>query len=122
MHFANYSPGLRCVLWTGLAVAICAVLASTAQGELRVGEICRVKGETRSTLQGMGLVVGLKGSGDGEFNPTTRSLVQAMINMGVTLPQGLAEDAKNVALVYVTATVPGQGAEAVTSSIARSAP
>jgi len=87
-------------------------------GELNVGEICRVKGQERNTLQGMGLVVGLKGTGDGSFGPTARSLIQVMNNMGIPMTDGSPgavpgadlEDAKNVALVLVTAEIPAHGA------------
>ena len=72
---------------------------------VNVGEICRVKGQERNTLQGMGLVVGLKGTGDGTFSPTARSLIQIMNNMGIPMTSGEPgasvdlKDAKNVALV-----------------------
>jgi flagellar P-ring protein precursor FlgI len=70
-----------------------------------------LKGQEENTLQGIGIVVGLKGTGDGgNFLPTLRSLEQIMMVMGN--PTGLKDikDAKNVALVTVTATVPAQGA------------
>jgi len=49
--------------------------------QLRVGSICRLKGQERNTLQGMGLVTGLNGTGDGAFGPMTRSLMAAMYNL-----------------------------------------
>lgn len=76
--------------------------------------ICRVKGQEENTLQGLGIVVGLGGTGDGaNFLPTIRSLATTMQLMGNPVgPGGAAElkDAKNVALVMVTATVPAAGA------------
>jgi flagellar P-ring protein precursor FlgI len=76
--------------------------------------ICRVKGQEENTLQGLGLVVGLKGTGDGgNFLPTIRSLAAAMQLMGSPLGKaGTAElkDAKNVALVMVNVTIPAAGA------------
>ncbi|MBN2476197.1 MAG: flagellar basal body P-ring protein FlgI [Pirellulales bacterium] len=76
--------------------------------------ICRVKGQEENTLQGLGIVVGLKGTGDGgDFLPTINSLAKIMTVMGEPPSSGgLAElkDAKNVALVAVTATVPAAGA------------
>jgi flagellar P-ring protein precursor FlgI len=82
--------------------------------------ICRVKGQEENSLRGLGLVVGLKGTGDsGEYLPTMRALARAMELMGNPLSQpsgrgkgGLAElkNTKNVALVWVTATVPATGA------------
>lgn len=106
----------------GVALLSLAVRSSTAHGAVKVGEICRVKGQERNTLQGMGLVVGLKGTGDGSFGPTTRSLLQIMNNMGIPLASGASgvggagasleadvKDAKNLALVVVTAEIPEQG-------------
>ena len=59
------------------------------------------------------MVVGLKGTGDGgNFLPTIRSLATAMQLMGSPMGKGGAaelKDAKNVALVMVTVTVPAAG-------------
>jgi flagellar P-ring protein FlgI len=92
--------------------------AAPLYGQRRVRDICRVKGQEENTLQGMGLVVGLKGTGDGSALPTARALANMMRLLGNPIPvdargePALAElkDAKNVAMVMVTATVPAQGA------------
>jgi flagellar P-ring protein precursor FlgI len=84
---------------------------------LRIRDIARVKGQEENTLHGLGLVVGLKGTGDGEI-PTTRALAKMMELMGNPLGKDGAnqvlleelENAKNVAMVFVTATVPAEGA------------
>ncbi|MFO7904250.1 MAG: flagellar basal body P-ring protein FlgI [Pirellulaceae bacterium] len=88
--------------------------APPAWSVVHVGDICRVKGQERNTLQGMGLVVGLQGTGDGDFGPTARGLIQVMRNMGITMAAGqdgapLELDASNTALVVVTAEVPPHG-------------
>ncbi len=106
------------VVWLSLAAALVLCATSPAWAQRRVRDICRVKGQEENTLQGMGLVVGLKGTGDGASLPTTRALANMMRLMGNPLPLSpdgapmLQElkDAKNVALVMVTATVPAQGA------------
>ena len=78
--------------------------------------ICRIKGQEENTLQGLGIVVGLKGTGDGgTYLPTIRSLAKVMSVMDMPTPTSKAglvdlKDTKNVALVIVTATVPGAGA------------
>jgi flagellar P-ring protein precursor FlgI len=76
--------------------------------------ICRIKGQEENSLQGLGIVVGLKGTGDGaNFLPTMRSLAQMMNLMGRPVTLDVAKelkDAKNVALVTVTAIVPAAGA------------
>lgn len=106
-----------------LVVALAVLLCWSAGGEccfgqyLRIRDICRVKGQEENTLHGLGLVVGLKGTGDGEV-PTTRALSRMMALMGNPLSQGMTgavtldelKNAKNVAMVFVTATVPAEGA------------
>jgi flagellar P-ring protein FlgI len=86
-------------------------LSTPAAAHTTIKSICRLKGQEENTLQGLGIVVGLKGTGDGgSFMPTFRSLEKVMKVMGN--PTGLKEikDAKNVALVTVTATIPPAGA------------
>ena len=104
---------------TGLIVATIiaswvAACGAPADGQTLLRSICRVKGQEENVLQGLGFVVGLNGTGDGgRFLPTIRSLAKAMSLMGEPLgTNGLTElkDAKNVALVTVTATVPAAGA------------
>jgi flagellar P-ring protein FlgI len=98
-------------------MTILLLAASPAEAQRRVRDICRVKGQEENTLQGLGLVVGLKGTGDGAALPTSRALANMMRLMGNPVPLNtdgqplLAElkDSKNVALVMVTATVPAQG-------------
>jgi flagellar P-ring protein precursor FlgI len=89
-------------------------MAVGASADTRLKDICRVKGQEENTLQGLGIVVGLKGTGDGaSFLPAIRSLAKVMTVMGEPLGKGgLTElkDSKNVALVTVTATVPAAGA------------
>jgi flagellar P-ring protein precursor FlgI len=98
--------------WIGLSLTV-----GVVQAELRIGSICRVKGQERNTLHGYGLVVGLKGTGDGKMASTIRSLARNMQLAGVPLVldqstdvTAVLQDAKNVALVSVVATVPAQGA------------
>ena len=92
------------------------LLAAAAPADARtlLKTICRVKGQEENTLQGLGIVVGLKGTGDGGSSlPMLRALAQAMQYLGNPVGKnGPAElkDAKNAALVLVTATVPAQGA------------
>jgi flagellar P-ring protein precursor FlgI len=99
------------------AAAITATTAGHARAELRIRDICRVKGQEENTLHGLGLVVGLNGTGDGDL-PATRALAQMMELMGNPVSRSAAgeplleelKNAQNVALVFVTATIPAQGA------------
>jgi len=75
-----------------------------------------VKGQEVNTLHGFGLVVGLNGTGDGD-KPATRMLAQSMSRMGANVGRDAEgaldltelKNAKNVALVFVTAEVPATG-------------
>lgn len=87
---------------------------------MKLGDICRLKGQEINTLHGVGLVVGLRGTGDADAPPTARALAQMLSKLGA--PMSLdrvgelnvtdVEDSKNVAMVIVTAKVPAVGAQA----------
>lgn len=107
------------LLVLGLLSCFC-LLASTASAQrLRIRDICRLKGQEVNNLHGMGLVVGLKGTGDGDAAPTSRALAKMMQLMGAQISadaQGRlniddVSDAKNVALVTVTGQIPAIGAQ-----------
>lgn len=97
----------------GWSVAVGLVVA-----ENRVGDICRVKGQEENTLQGTGLVVGLRGTGDGDSKVTLRAYAQYLELTGFKVGTGKdggpnLEELKNfkgVAMVNVTATIPAGGA------------
>ncbi len=101
------------------ATLVCAAM-SPAWAGVTLREICRVKGQEENVLHGLGLVLGLNGTGDGGgYLPTMRALARTMEAMGNPLTQpdirgrgGLSElkETKNVALVWVTAVVPPTGA------------
>ncbi|MCA9020377.1 MAG: flagellar basal body P-ring protein FlgI, partial [Planctomycetaceae bacterium] len=84
---------------------------SELQARTRVENICSVYGMKEIKLTGMGLVVGLDGTGDGGKNlPTIRSLAAALkhLNNPVVDLSDLAA-ANNVALVMIEATIPASG-------------
>lgn len=93
--------------------------ATSAPAETLLRNICRVKGQEENTLRGLGLVVGLNGTGEAGDGPTMRALARAMEIMGspgmvAGRPDPAAVDElkklKNAAMVMVTATVPATGA------------
>ena len=96
-----------------------AVYVETASGDHKIGDLCRIKGQEENTLHGVGLVIGLKGTGDGDNKLTMRALARYMELMGLRLGpdakgQASLDDlkgVKNVALVHVSATVPPGGAQ-----------
>ena len=109
---------LSSCLITMLLLSLIVGTAPSASAELRIRDICRVKGQEENTLHGLGLVVGLKGTGDSGSRPTVLALARTMQLMGMPVNQGpLSQlvasdfrDANNVAMVFVSATVPAAGA------------
>ena len=90
-----------------------------SRGDHCIGDICRIKGQEENVLHGFGLVTGLKGTGDGDMKATQRALAHYMELLGHHLGKNQTgqtsfdelKNIKNVALVYVMATVPTGGAQ-----------
>ena len=103
----------------GLLLAATLTASSSRAGGMNLGDLCRLKGQEINTLQGLGLVVGLRGTGDSDAAPTSRALARMMQLMGGPIgvgPGGQLNlddvgDAQNVALVFVTAKIPAVGAQ-----------
>lgn len=94
-----------------LAAVLVTLLTTTPAFAVQVQDLVRIKGMETNKLVGMGLVVGLSGTGDGgKFLPAMRPLANAMSRMvdGSTIAADL-RDAKNVALVSVSCTLPATG-------------
>jgi flagellar P-ring protein precursor FlgI len=113
------------------AIALAAVLASAAvwwplpaAAATRVKEVAGVQGVRSNPLQGLGLVIGLDGTGDQVTQTayTVQSLQAMLQQMGVTLPPGASLQPKNIATVMVTAQLPafaqpGQALDVTVASI-----
>lgn len=99
----RYRPALICV--------IALLAAASAAQAVKVDDICRLKGQRVNKLVGMGLVLGLQGTGDGgKYLPAIRPLAALLSKFAnpVLSPEEL-KNADNIALVMVTATVPENG-------------
>jgi flagellar P-ring protein precursor FlgI len=86
------------------------LLCPTARAE-SVRELVRIQGEGRSEVLGLGLVIGLPGTGDsGKELPAARVIAEVLRNMGNPIPD-LEELARNksAALVMVTCEIPAGG-------------
>jgi flagellar P-ring protein precursor FlgI len=84
------------------------LLASAAEAaSVRIKDIVNVQGVRGNDLVGYGLVVGLNGTGDSlrSIPFTEESLINLLERLGVSIERG-AVQAKNVAAVLVTATLP----------------
>ncbi|HOB75276.1 MAG TPA: flagellar basal body P-ring protein FlgI [Phycisphaerae bacterium] len=90
---------------------VLALMAGPAQA-VKIGDITHLQGTRTNKLVGMGLVVGLAGTGDGNKHaPSIRALAQ--LHARFANPIGALEDfrnVKNVAIVTVEATLPEHGA------------
>ncbi len=97
-----------------VACVLTSICCSTTpcHAKFLIKNTCRVKGQEENTLQGMGIVLGLKGTGDsGASLPMIRIIMAALRLMGNPAEKEIElKDIKNVALVIVTATVPAAGA------------
>ncbi len=102
-----------------MSLGLLQLSGASADDQLRLRDVCRLKGQEENTLQGVGLVVGLRATGDDKIDPTTRALANLMMSLGASIKrdgQGLPviadlKDAKNIAAVLVTAKVPSAGAQ-----------
>ena len=90
----------------------------------RLKDIASLSGVRSNALLGYGLVVGLDGTGDQTSQTpfTTQSFTNMLKQFGVTLPEGLTFQLKNVAAVAVHADLPafakpGQTLDVTVSSI-----
>jgi flagellar P-ring protein precursor FlgI len=97
--------------WLALTALLAAAVLSQplhAATVARVKEVASVQGVRSNPLQGLGLVIGLDGTGDQTTQApfTAQSLGAMLQQMGVTLPPGASVQSKNIAAVMVTAQLP----------------
>lgn len=101
----------KCTLQFALVLILLAGLTIPAHA-VQLQDLVRIKGAESSKLVGMGLVMGLSGTGDGgKFTPAMLSLARVIEHLavgGVTASD--LKSTKNVALVALSMTVPANGA------------
>lgn len=106
---------MRHTLPTISLAAICLalmVIGARAEVTVRVGDVTTLKGQSVNRLIGQGLVVGLKGTGDGDqYAVTMRALAQTLGHLAAPV-SSLEElrDTGNVAIVLIDAVIPEHGA------------
>ena len=118
---------LRALVAVAFVVAGAALwwpVGAQASTTARVKEVASVQGVRSNQLQGLGLVIGLDGTGDQTTQApfTAQSLTAMLQQMGVTLPPGVQVQSKNIAAVMVTAQLPpfaqpGQAIDVAVASI-----
>lgn len=89
-----------------LALLLIAVPASATQ----IRNVVTLKGSEKSVISGIGVVVGLNGTGDGEFGPAHKAVLSATTQrIDATATPLNFSDADSIALVHISATVPAEG-------------
>jgi len=104
--FSRKSGG--CSILAAVLLAWCCQPAAA----VKIGDVTHLKGQRINRLMGIGLVVGLKGTGDGgKYLPAIRPLASLLTQFAdPVLSLDELKNAKNVALVAVEATLPEYGA------------
>ncbi|WP_233548354.1 flagellar basal body P-ring protein FlgI [Aurantiacibacter zhengii] len=108
---------------TFLLAALALLVALPAHAE-RVRDLGTFDGVRPNQLTGYGIVVGLDGSGDDNFEYVTQAMRGVSGRLGLTLPPGVSPGLKNAAAVIITAELPafskpGQTIDVTVSTIGR---
>ncbi len=95
------------VILSVLSVFSVVNLTARSAEATRVGDITRLSNDRTNKLQAIGLVVGLKGTGDGgDFQPAIRPLAETLAKFSNTVSVAELTKVKNVALVSIEAEIP----------------
>ncbi len=93
-----------------LGIALTTALAPNAARAVKVADVTRPAWARTNVLTGMGLVIGLKGTGDGgAYLPAIKPLAQLLGKFADPASVADLANANNVAIVMVTATTPPDG-------------
>jgi flagellar P-ring protein precursor FlgI len=91
---------------------ILAILLALPRAALavKIADITRISGQRTNLLTGLGLVYGLKGTGDGgDFQPAIRQLASMLSKFNNPSTVQELTSVANVAVVSLTATIPSNG-------------
>ncbi len=86
-------------------IVLTLALFATESFAARLKDISSIRGVRENQLIGYGIVVGLKGTGDGKAEFTSKSTARMLDKLGVKLDTNQIES-KNVAAVIITGTLP----------------
>ncbi|MGB9682773.1 MAG: flagellar basal body P-ring protein FlgI [bacterium] len=92
-----------------LVLIICILLPSISYAA-RIKDITRIQGIDSIHLVGMGLVVGLQGTGDRNIALAQQMVANMVKNFGITISQDLLKP-RNIAVVTVTVDIPSYAKE-----------
>lgn len=98
--------------WIVIGIAALALATVPTHASKTLREISRVKGQGASVVHGIGLVIGLNGSGDsGSEMAMARPLAEALKKLGNPVNVDELSSTKSAALVLVTCEIPREGAK-----------
>ncbi len=93
-----------------LTFTLMTLVAARPSFGVKVADITSIGGQRTNVLTGTGLIFGLKGTGDGgEFLPAIKQLAAMLTNFSNPTQVADLSKAQNVAIVSLTAVVPGSG-------------
>src|SRR4051812_14584240 len=93
-----------------LFILIAVLILSPRAHAAKIADITRIGGQRTNVLTGLGLVYGLKGTGDGgDFMPAIKPLASMLGKFADAATVQELSKVQNVALVSITATVPANG-------------
>jgi flagellar P-ring protein precursor FlgI len=97
---------------TLVPILLCVVLGFAAEAQaVKVADVTRILGQRTNAVVGLGLVFGLKGTGDGgDFNPAIKPLQEMLAKFADKVTVQELNKAANVAVVSLNATIPSTGA------------
>ena len=96
--------------WIVIYIAVLALAGFDAHANKTLLEISRVKGQGASVIHGLGLVIGLNGTGDsGSELVMARPLAEALKRLGNPVTIDDLNSTKSVAVVLVTCQIPREG-------------
>lgn len=93
-----------------LVILFVIFLIANSASAVKVADITRISGQRNNILTGMGLVYGLKGTGDGgDFLPAIKPLATMLEKFHNATPVADLQNVQNVAIVAITAVIPKNG-------------
>jgi len=94
-----------------LVLALAAVAIGSSASAVTIQDLARLKGEERNVLVGLGLVIGLDGTGDSNKDSqiAARPFQRLLANLGNPIELDQLTKANAIAIVHVTMPLPPQG-------------
>lgn len=91
----------------GMVISVAPISLAVIQDDplVYIRDMARIEGLQENTIYGIGLVIGLNGTGDTRFSPTSKMMSNLMQNYGLIVDANSTR-AKNAAVVHVMATLP----------------